>query len=220
MSLLRQDRKAGRALLLGMRTSDWGICHTGDSCSGRAGTARSSGNRFGRLESGAAAGRSQKKGEVMMNPETYAEWCDILDGLRDGRADEETLSIMRKGTLHWQAGVADRFTRRLTDVVNTRMNRAIDRYQRGIQHRGDEQELTGALLALRHELEFLRNVMDIPAIPADLRKQYVALVEDQAKKIQESLLDSAKTERTGKLQSILRNHPVTLQERQERGENA
>ena len=220
MPILRQGREARGAFLIGMRTSHREACCTGDSCTGRAGAARSSGNRLGRLGSGAAAGHSQKKGEVMMNPETYAEWCDTLDALRDGRADEDTLSSMKNGTLHWQVGVADRFTRRLTDAVNTRMNQAIDRFQRGIQHRGDEQELTGALLALRHELEFLRNVMDIPAIPADSRKQYVALVEDQAKKIQESLLDSAKTERTGKLQSIIRNHPVTLQERQERRENA
>lgn len=142
-------------------------------------------------------------------PRTYAQWADILDLLKKKQDDAEVLEAMRRGTLEWQAGVADRFSRRLIDVVNARMNDATDKFQRDIRYaRGAEGAIIQALLALRRELAFLTQVVDLPALPDQYRKRYMQLIRDQADTIQRSLENSAKVDRSGKLASITRNHRV------------
>ena len=63
-------------------------------------------------------------------------------------------------------------------------------------------------MALRKEMGFLAKAISLPAIPAEDRTQYRRLVLEQADKIQKSLEDSARNDRTGKLASIVRNNRV------------
>ena len=145
----------------------------------------------------------------MKAPESYAEWADVLDALASRRNDAEVLSAMQAGTLPWQSGVAERFARRLIDTVNGRMNAATDQFQKNMSRsRGQESLIVQAVLGLRKELQFLARVMDIPVIPEKDRSQYVQMMRKQADQIQKSLEDSARTDRTGKLASIVRNHRV------------
>lgn len=145
----------------------------------------------------------------MKAPESYAEWADVLDALASRRNDAEVLSAMQAGTLPWQSGVAERFARRLIDTVNGRMNAAADQFQKSMSRsRGQESLIVQAVLSLRKELQFLARVMDIPVIPEKDRRQYVQMVRNQADQMQKSLEDSARTDRTGKLGSIVRNHRV------------
>ena len=145
----------------------------------------------------------------MKAPESYAEWADVLAALASRRNDAEVLSAMQAGTLPWQSGVAERFARRLIDTVNGRMNAATDQFQKSMSRsRGQESLIVQAVLSLRKELQFLARVMDIPVIPEKDRRQYVQMVRNQADQMQKSLEDSARTDRTGKLGSIVRNHRV------------
>lgn len=142
-------------------------------------------------------------------PRTYAEWVAILDKLQTKEDDETVLAAMQQGTVEWQSGVAERFSKKLIDVVNARMNGATDKFQLDLtRSRGQERMIVQALLTLRKELSFLVQVMGIPALPEKDRMQYVQLVRNQADSIQSSLEDSAKKDRTGKLASIVRNHKV------------
>ena len=142
-------------------------------------------------------------------PFIYADWVALLDRLRDKTDDEAVLRAMRQGALEWQTGVAERFVKRLTDTVNTRMNEAVDRFQKDLSRsRGEERAVIQALLTLRKELAFLADAMDLPVLPEKDRATYRGLVREQADKIQKSLEDSAKQDRTGKLGSILRSHRV------------
>lgn len=146
---------------------------------------------------------------MMKAPHTYAEWVDALDVLKLKQNDSEVLSAMRQGSLEWQSGVAERFTKRLVDSVNTRMNAASDKFQTDLNNaRGSEGAIVQALLSLRKEMAFLAQAVSIPALPQEYRQQYVQLVIDQANQMQNSLEDSAKKDRSGKMSSIVRNHKV------------
>ena len=145
----------------------------------------------------------------MTAPRTYAEWSTLLDALKNGTNDADVLPAMKSGTLSWQSGVAERFAKKLTDAVNTRMNRASDRFSRDMGRPGNgEGDIVRALLALRREMSFLKDAMNLPVIPEKDRAQYCQLVQAQADSMQKSLEDSAKRDRTGKLASIVRNHRV------------
>lgn len=142
-------------------------------------------------------------------PATYSQWVDILDMLKAKTDDDAVLDAMLKGTIDWQTGVAERFTKKLTDVINFRMNAATDRFQKEMSRAyGQERVIVGALISLRKEMCFLAKAINLPCIPEKDRAQYYSLVREQADNIQNSLEDSAKKDRTGKLSSIVRNNKV------------
>ena len=144
-------------------------------------------------------------------PTTYSEWVDILDVLKAKTDDEDVLYAMQNGTIEWQSGVAERFTKKLIDVINYRMNLASDKFQMEMSRSyGQERNIIQAIIALRKELLFLSKAINLPAIPEDTRQQYYQLVISQANSIQKSLEDSARKDRTGKLSSIVRNNKVNV----------
>lgn len=142
-------------------------------------------------------------------PRIYADWINLLDQLADRTNDEEVLSAMQRGTLEWQAGVADRFSKKLLDTVSLRIDRATDRFQRDMSYsRGQERGIVQALVALRRELAFLVKVVDLPVIPEPHRKKYTDMVRQNAKQIQTNLEDSAKSDRSGKTSVVVRTNRV------------
>lgn len=146
---------------------------------------------------------------MIQTPNTYSDWTKVLDIFKSKQNDEDVLQAMQQGALEWQSGVAERFSKRLVDSVNARMNAASDKFQRDMSNaRGGEGAIVQALLGLRREMAFLVKAVDIPALPEEYRKQYVQLVIDQADKMQSSLEDTAKKDRSGKMSSVVRNHKV------------
>ena len=142
-------------------------------------------------------------------PHTYSEWVSVLDIFKAKSNDSEVLTAMKNGTVEWQSGVAERFSKRLIDSVNYRMNAASDKFQKEMSRAyGSEGAIVQALLALRKEMSFLVQAIDLPALPEKNRQQYIRLVLDQADNVQKALEDSAQKGRSGKLSSIVRNHKV------------
>lgn len=147
--------------------------------------------------------------EAITPPETYAEWAAVLELLKNRTDDESVLSAMQQGTIEWQSGVAERFAKKLTDVINYRMDSAADRFQKEMGRAyGQERVIVQALLSLRKEMCFLSKAINLPAIPADDRQKYYQLVVSQADSMQSTLEDSARKDRSGKLASIVRNNKV------------
>lgn len=142
-------------------------------------------------------------------PHTYSEWAEILDMLKNRLNDEAVLSAMQQGTIEWQSGVAERFAQRLINTINTRINNTLDKFQRDIKYaKGQERAIVQALLALRKEMHFLSDAIDLNAIPEKDRIQYRQLVIEQANNVQSSLEDSAKYDRSGRTLSIIRNNKI------------
>ena len=130
---------------------------------------------------------------MITTPHTYSEWVTVLTVLKNKTDDEEVIKKMKAGTVEWQSGVAERFSKRLIDAVNTRMNAASDKFQIDLSRaHGQEGAIVQAILAL----------------PDKERQYYLNLVLEQANNMQKSLEDSAKHDRSGKLSSIVRNHKV------------
>ena len=144
-------------------------------------------------------------------PATYSEWSVVLGRLKEQVDDAAVLDAMQQGKIEWQTGVAERFTRKLVDVINFRMNMAIDKFQLEMKRSsGQERLIIQALIALRKELLFLSKSVCIPAIPEKNRIQYQQLIISQANSIQSSLEESAKQDRSGKLACIVKNTKVNM----------
>ena len=85
---------------------------------------------------------------MMPAPHTYSEWTKVLDIFKAKEDDAGILPVMKEGTLEWQSGVAERFSKRLVDAVNTRMNAASDKFQRDMNYaRGAEGAIVQTMWA-------------------------------------------------------------------------
>ena len=153
--------------------------------------------------------KEEKK--MICTPKTYSEWIQMLDNLKKKQYDNDILTAMKNGSLEWQSGVAERFSKRLLETVNSRLNTALDEFQRDINYaRGSEGATVQALIKLRKELCFLTDIVDLPALPEKYRDEYKKIIIEQSDKVQKSLEDSAKKDRTGKMLSIINNHKVNI----------
>ncbi len=146
---------------------------------------------------------------MITRPTTYSEWAKVLSVFKSKTNDQEVIVAMKQGTLEWQSGVAERFSKRLIDAVNSRMNAASDKFQSDLNRSGSsENAIVQALLSLRKEMAFLADAINLPVLPVKDRQHYLNLVLEQADNMQKSLEDSAKKDRSGKMSSIVRNHKV------------
>lgn len=146
---------------------------------------------------------------MIASPHNYSDWVVVFEILKEKTDDHAAVEAIQQGSIAWQTGVAERFSKQLVDVVNFRMNAATDKFQKDLSRAsGNEGAIVQALISLRKELLFLLKVVDIQAIPEKDRGQYIDLVRDQMNQIQSSLEDSAKIDRSGKLLSIIRNNKV------------
>ena len=65
-------------------------------------------------------------------PNTYSEWVTVLTDFKNKKNDEDVLRAMKAGSIQWQSGVAERFSRKLIEAVNFRMNAASDKFQKDL----------------------------------------------------------------------------------------
>lgn len=145
----------------------------------------------------------------MVNPpRTYSEWSRLLVMLKKQTNDAEVLAAMRNGAIEWQSGIAERFSQKLVDAINARMNSASDKFQLSMGRSSGDAGVIRAMDNLRKEYCFLCQAVDIPCIPENIRKQYMDLINDQADKTQESLEESAKRDRSGRLSFLVKQHRV------------
>lgn len=167
------------------------------------------------MEPRAAGDTRMEITHMIAPPTTYAQWAALLKTFAEGTADEDVLHAMHTGTIAWQSGVAARFAQRFMDALHARVNRASDVFDRAMQRASDERAMIGALLALRRSLIFLHSAAALPAVPEEQRTQFTALVQNAADRMQESLESSAKSDRTGRMGALVRNHKVNALEMEE-----
>ena len=149
--------------------------------------------------------------QAIKPPHIYYEWVELLEAIKEKTDDNAVLNALRQGTVVWEPVIAERLTIALFDSINSRIAEATERFRQDINRAGDqESQIVRALLALRKEMGFLYSVTDLPAIPERERKHYCSLVRKNADDIQKSLEDLAKTDRSGKTASIVRNNRVNV----------
>lgn len=164
------------------------------------------------MESRATNAYGKKEANSYMIPETYAQWIEVLDLLKAGNNDQEVLNMMKKGTLHVQVGVIDRFTSKLIEIIKFRIHRGIDNFH-GFLHNANGREaiIIQSIRSLKKELNFLYECVSISSLPVELSKKLQLFLIEQSKEMQESLEKSSELDRTGKLKSIIKKNKIEIE---------
>ncbi len=146
----------------------------------------------------------------MKEPVTYSEWMDCFDIIRDGNQDAEVLECIKNGTLALTGGVAGRFATQMNSVIQYRIKRASDKFDRLMKmNQGDINLLSKALLGLRKEFIFLVQFAKIPVLPISDSNLLSEAIKEQAATMQNSLEASTmKLDRTGMLTSIVKKNKI------------
>ena len=147
----------------------------------------------------------------MNPPKTYAEWAASCDRLLKGDCDEETLTAMEVGSLEWTSGVAERITRRIHEVFESRLKLAGEHFQRDTHHaQGHATPLTNALLGIRKKMILLARLSALPALPDMVKQSLQQSLQQFAERTQSSLESSARTDRSGKTLDLVKRNRICV----------
>ncbi|WFR58368.1 hypothetical protein QA584_04675 [Anaerocolumna sp. AGMB13025] len=151
----------------------------------------------------------------MKRPNTYSEWMESFDLLREGKNDADVMECTRKGTLNLSAGVAERFASQLNAVIQYRIKKASEKFDRAMKmNSGDVNLLSASLLALRREINFLISFVRLPILTSEEADILVNAIKEQALSMQKSLENTAKSlDRTGMLASTIKKNNIDKFER-------
>lgn len=141
-------------------------------------------------------------------PRTYSEWSACLDSLEAGLNDHATLEAMKQGTLEWTSGVAEMFSERISKTLSIRLQRCADQLSRQLSSGADEVTLVRALTNTRSTLGNLCILTTLPAFPEILTTHLSKELHLYAERAQMSLEDSARSDRTGRVASLIRNNSL------------
>ena len=145
----------------------------------------------------------------MVSPSNYGEWCKLFDEMEKAARDDAYVATVSHGSISWTSGVAERFVQSASNMMRNRINKAQDVYQSQMKNSmGSETCIARALQVLTKEYRYLYQFACALPIPDEYRSKMAALVQDQADQTFNSLMDSAKSDRTGKLASIVRSAGV------------
>ena len=145
----------------------------------------------------------------MKPPETYLDWSNCLDRLMDNSLKESDFQYLDRGKLEWSKGSAERFAARFNEAYDHVLKQCADRLQKNLSLSANrEHEIVNALTSTRRTLTFLFRISLLKPIPQDLSKHLQSIIETYAKRSQSSLEQSANSDRSGRLASLLRNNSL------------
>ena len=140
---------------------------------------------------------------------SYIQWCTLLDEIVENPRNDEYIERIRSSSVSWTSGVAERFVQSVAEMIRKRINRAVDVYQRQMRTaRGSDTDVSRALATLTKEYRYLYQLTQALPIPKEHVEELTNLVQEHADRTQQSLMDSAKSDRTGRLGAIVRSAGV------------
>jgi len=144
-----------------------------------------------------------------MSPTSYAQWSACLDELSRGDNDEACLRRLGSGSLSWSGGVAPMFVERLNQELQRRLDLCSRRLTRDLQAGREEAILVRAIGQARQQLDFVHRLCQLGVLPEATREQLAGEVLKFAQRAQDSLQDSARADRSGRLERLFRTHSLT-----------
>lgn len=145
----------------------------------------------------------------MSTPRTYADWVLCFDRLRAGEEEEEILARMEQGSIEWTAGIAEKMTQRLFEVLESRLKRATQQMNTEFSRvQQPDIDLVRALMQARRQFGFLKRMVNIPVFPEEVRNTLGDVLHNYVKDTQASLENSAKNDRSGRLQVLIKNNSL------------
>lgn len=136
----------------------------------------------------------------------YAEWSIVFDQIESwqiGSTDSQTLKDIENGEIKWVLGTADRFIKRLLDLINIRFKKLNDFYKERCSACYSTFEFQKLLICFRKELIFLKQLSNIKVLPEEIKIKLTEDIMNFAQNVQKNLETNSKKDLTGEMQRIV-----------------
>lgn len=143
-------------------------------------------------------------------PKTYFEWTKILDTLKSSSpSDTEILEAINNGVI--ESGNYERLFTKLQETIEYRMKKADEKFDSITGKTTNIDILSPALNNLKREYTFLLKIVKaqfILNVSKEYSDKFVEFIKSSADTVQQSLEDSAASDRTGFLKKIIKSTRV------------
>lgn len=140
------------------------------------------------------------------NPTNYSDWVKIFDCIEAweiGHIDSEINLALKKGSIKWVSGTAERFTNNLLNLMNSRFDKLNKFYNDRCSKFYDSFEFSKTLITFRRELVFLKQLANANPLPNDIKQKLTQNITEFAKNAQKNLEDGAKKDLSGEMKRII-----------------
>lgn len=147
------------------------------------------------------------------SPTTYSEWSRLLDQFAQepNELDERLLGKLGRGAIQHGPAVTPRLVDRITELINARLKHCTAALQRALDRSGGiEANVVSALIAARKHLTVPAALAELPALPAEVRSKLKHSLGEYVNRVNMSLIESARSDATGRIAHIVRHNPVKL----------
>ena len=139
-------------------------------------------------------------------PNTYFEWCELLDYLKNSSVDNEVLEAIDNGFI--ESGTYERLFKRISEIIEYRIKKSSEKFDSIVKKSSDINIISPALNNLKREFIFLIKIAKSKSI-LNVSKEYsdklIDFIKNTSNSMHESLEKSSVSDRTGMLKKIIVN---------------
>lgn len=134
---------------------------------------------------------------------SYRDWSLWFEAFEQAGEDDALLEKARRHSALITAGTADNFSRRAAEAMSARLNNVGKMLEGGLQRSRTEQDALRSILNARQSFADLVRFAELPCWPESLKSRLRSLIEHHVSERQNHLLESARSDRSGVLTSML-----------------
>ena len=145
----------------------------------------------------------------MKEPRTYYEWIQALDYIKDKPQNDLYVEILRKGTLETDDVIINKIGRELASVIQYRTEKMLSSFMQYLSGGVDYNGLSLEIIKVRKEFNYSKKLVYLKIFPRDLSDRIAAVIQDNADRLQETLVEKTKnTDRSAILNSLIKQNPI------------
>ena len=145
----------------------------------------------------------------MKEPTTYYEWIQAIDYIKDKPQNDLYIETLRKGTLETDNLIINKIGRELASVIQYRTEKTISSFMEYLKSGVDYNGLSLEIIKVRKEFNYSKKLVYLKIFPRDLSDKIAAVIQDNADKLQEILVEKTKNaDRSGILNSLIKQNPI------------
>jgi len=147
----------------------------------------------------------------MRPPKHYSDWVAYFDMIMEEKEPfHQILDVLEEGTLEWTHGVAEKMISGTYKVLEFKLKQITRSFQTELSGaHGEEHRTVASIVNARSRFQGVKRICELTIFPEDVSKMLLEVVDQYIDGSQQSLLASAKEDRTGYLSSIVNHNKLT-----------
>ncbi len=141
---------------------------------------------------------------------TYYEMIDFIEKMKTAPRNDQNINYLKNAKVDMPGNVMYRFIDHIMDLIQTRLNNSLDNFIDKLKKiSGNEDMFSLEVIEVKKEVNYAVLIANNVNIPDENKKRLKETIKNYADDVEQVLENSAqRTDNTGKLVSIIKNHGI------------